>query len=365
MREIVLLDANTIWHRGFAEALAGEVCVTAVNPQVGWVPSLRREHDLVAPTIRVTLPRGWASGVAFLWQRILARLIWRLASSMPSPPVVVLTSPAYAPLAKLLEGRCPIVSYTADDYRSYEGWGGSAIVAKEQAIYERSALSLFVSEALRDRATQQFGLQPERTAISPNATEPRFAYRARDRLLVFDGRAAPIVGILGGLSDRLDLEAIASAISCPAIGTFLVAGPVDQDILARYPAFGNDKVLITGRLPHSEMHLYAAAMDLAIIPYARSNLNYYCSPMRLYDHLAAGAPIIALEGCDQIDKSAHPSVNIVRREDLVTTIETAISCGLGPRHEAPPDCFWQSRVKRAVAAIEKAVDDKLMPRQTE
>jgi len=269
-------------------------------------------------------------------------------------------SPSYAPLAVLLAGRFPLISYTADDYRSYAGWGWSSILNRERALYRCSDLSFFVSETLRDRAVEEFGLDYNRTAVSPNATEPRFAERGSETPYALKGRTAPIVGVLGGLSDRLDLDALAQAVASPAIPTFLVAGPVSTDILRRYPIFCTEKVVISGHIPHEEMHLYAATMDVAVIPYERTELNRHCSPIRFYDHLATGVPIIALEGCDQIDRSVERGVTVVRREDFVSAIEAVIAKGLSSPRQPPPDCFWQSRARMAVTAIEKTLDGPLV-----
>lgn len=362
MRSVILLDANTIWHRRLADALTSLVHLTVVNPRGGLIPSLHRSRDRGAMMIAATLPRGWASGTSFLGQRMLKWLIARDARGKSSPPVVVLTSPAYAPLAKMLPNSFPVVSYTADDYRNYDGWGGISVVKRERVICRRSALCIFVSETLRQRAIQEFELDPGRTIVSPNATEPRFADRECSRPLILKGRAKPVVGILGGLSGRLDLEALTGAVASPAVATFLVAGSADPKILERYPIFGSDKVVITGSVPHEDMHLFANAMDVAVIPYARSELNHHCSPMRLYDHLAAGVQIIALEGCDQIDRCANSNVTVVRPADLSTAVENVIASGLDKCREVLPDLFWDSRARQIVGAIENAVNETLMNR---
>jgi hypothetical protein len=357
MRSIIFLDTNTIWHRKFAEALAGQTDLVAINPRAGALPKVNATTTETMRVLDVVLPRGWATYTAMVGQRILARIVQKTAETLTDEPIIVLTSPAYAKLASLLKSRFKVVYYTADDYRSYTGWGGPSVVAKENALYQMASLSVFVSEALRKRAVLEAGINARQTLVSPNASETRFSDWNCERPLLLVDRDGPVVGILGGLSDRLNLDVLAQLVESKAVGTFLVAGPIASDVLRRYPVFGSSKMAVAGRVIHEDMHRYANAMDVAVIPYAKQPLNFHCSPMRLYDHLATGLPIFALEGCNQIDQSEYPALTVVPSQSFVETIETMILNGLGARLKAPKDCFWLSRAKRVVSTIERSIYD--------
>lgn len=345
-RPIIFLDANTVWHRRLAEALAETGPVLAINPKSGLWPRSRRSNERGLEQVTVDLPRGWASASAFIGQRILLRHVREEARSLGGDPIVMLTSPAYAPLAEWLSGAVPVVSYTADDYRGYAGWGGPKVALKERRVHRAAALSVFVSESLRERAVREFGLDYSRTFVSPNATERRFADLAEAVPLPEpERRRKPVVGLLGALTDRLDLELLAQAAASERVGTFLVAGPASKDIVERYPVFGSEKCIVTGFLDHAIMHRYALALDLALIAYTRTELNHHCSPMRLYDHLATRVPILALEGCDQIDRAATSGLQVVGRGDFIERLEKLIAAGLGHGTETQPEIFWDFRSK--------------------
>lgn len=355
-RPIIFVDANTVWHRRLAQALAESGPAVAVNPRGGIWPNTRRGTDGPLTEVAIDLPRGWASATAFLGQRLLYRQIHREARAIGGAPLVMLTSPAYAPLARLLAGEFPIVSYTADDYRSYSGWGGAAVAVKERQIHQLADLSVFVSESLRARAVGEFALDPARTCVSPNATEHRFAQRDPGALLPeLAGRPGPVVGIIGALTDRLDCAALAEVAASPKVGTFLVAGPAADDVRAQYPAFNSEKCVITGFLDHAQMHRYAQALDLALIPYARGALNHHCSPMRLYDHLATGVPILALSGCDQIDQGDWPGVEVTEPELFRCRAESLVDAGLPRPRNSRPDYFWDFRSSALRDVLEKAI----------
>lgn len=352
-RPIIFLDANTIWHRRIAEALAKKVPLVAINPVSGVIPKRVAQREDGLDVVEVTLPRGWASTTAFIGQRILHRVVKRVAAQLEGTPYVVLSSPAYAPIAASLAENFPIVSYTADDYRGYSGWGGDRVKENERRIHALASLSVFVSSALRDRAINEFGLMRARTLVCPNATEARFAQRDVPMPEELRDRPRPIVGVLGGLSERLDLDLVAQVAALPSVGTFLVAGPVDETILDLYPVLRNSSVVITGRLPHSDMHRYALTMDAGLIPYARTQLNYCCSPMRLFDHTVTGVSIFAAAGCHQIDNGTFDNVVVAEGHVIAGKLELALRQGLGMRQFAPEGYFWDDRAKLLIDALER------------
>jgi hypothetical protein len=73
-----------------------------------------------------------------------------------------------------------------------------------------------------------------------------------------------------------------------------------------------------------------AGIDIAVIPYARSDFNHFCSPMRLWDHLAIGQPILATDACDQVAR--QPGVILVPPGgDLDRAIRSAKTEAIGGR----------------------------------
>ena len=360
-RGIVFVDANTIWHRRLAEAM-GRIRATIAFEPAGALsprPTRTRCAPREASFVTVTLLRGWASGTAFLGQRRLAAMIAKAAGKLGGSAAVVLTSPKYRLLARLLAGRFPLVYYCADDFREYEGWGGQRIAEAEAEMATAAQLSVFVSDALRERALKEYGISGEHALTSPNATEPHFlaaGSEAGPGHLPVPARR-PVLGVLGALTGRLDLSLMRQAAEIDAVGTLLVAGDVDE-ALRRQEGWisAHPKVQITGRLPHGVMHRYALAMDAALIPYGRTTLNYFCSPMRLFDHLASGAPVLASDACDQINRLRLDAVTVASAPELPEIARKALrnlSDGRRRAAEPPGGLLWSDRARRLAVAIDR------------
>jgi glycosyltransferase involved in cell wall biosynthesis len=52
------------------------------------------------------------------------------------------------------------------------------------------------------------------------------------------------------------------------------------------------RVIITGAVPHDQVPSYLAAMDIAVAPYS-AQPDFYFSPLKVVEYLAAGLPVVA------------------------------------------------------------------------
>lgn len=318
---IAFLDTNTIWRRKFAEAVARRHPETLLcAPRV---PG-RGTADDSAGAWRISLPPGWASRLAPLTMPYLAgRLAARARGRGERLDRLFLTSFHYLGAARAVGASTEIFYYCSDDYRSYAGWGGAANIARERELCLRSTCAIFVSEALRRRAVCEYGLEEARTLVLPNASEQRFA----EAVPVPPALAAlpgPVFGTVGVFNARIDYRFLLDVARRDEVGSLALVGPIgdvgDQrgllDELAALP-----KVRLFGAQPHEDLHGWMAGLDVGVIPYAAGPLNHFCSPMRLYDHLAVGHPILATDACAQV--TARRDIFVAKGPDLGQAIRQA------------------------------------------
>jgi glycosyltransferase involved in cell wall biosynthesis len=161
---------------------------------------------------------------------------------------------------------------------------------------------------LLDRVDDVFAVSPaalvlkrrhvgERAVPMPMAIDPEpliEASRSRQTPPELRGLPRPLVGFGGALSKRIDW-ALLRAILRRRLGTLLLVGPA-VDVEAEQ---GIAELVETGpavwlghRGPEQAPH-YLAAFDVGLIPYERSPFNLGSNPVKFYEYLAAGIPIVS------------------------------------------------------------------------
>lgn len=195
----------------------------------------------------------------------------------------------------------------------------NAPLSLEQATYRGTALAelasvaegrtlrgadavLTVSAALRDYVIG-LGVQPDRTMVMPNGVDsdlfapaPRDA-RVRTRWGIGDG---PVLGFVGGLRPWHGVRAFAPLIERlagkhPGLQLVIAGdGPLRQDIAADLAARRLDgHVVCTGALSHEEVPGLIREFDIALAPYEDTEHLFYFSPLKLFEYMGCGVPVIA------------------------------------------------------------------------
>ena len=107
----------------------------------------------------------------------------------------------------------------------------------------------------------------------------------------------PRVGLVGRLNDRLDWELIEALchrrpdLSVVLVGPVYEAGPDTRGALARLAGVANFRHL--EGIPEDDMPRWVAAFDVCLIPYRRTPATLDINPLKLYQSLAAGRPVVS------------------------------------------------------------------------
>lgn len=303
---LAVADINAIWRIKPFVALSRFLPVAGLSPRRCFAP----DPDCLTMSspgmsiLRIGLPPGWASRLAPLVAGSLLRRIRSVGASG-----LFVTSPHYLSLARLAAKEMPVYYYCSDDYSTYAGWGGEAVEAAETELMTHCRRSFFVSRFLAEKAVHILGTDPSHVEVSPNATEDEFFQNRQisvdsEMAAILGGCRPPVLGVIGAINERLDFELLLACANQPEVGTLLLVGPVAFGIRSTSwkAVASHPKVILSGARPHREIPAWMRAIDVALIPYAKSPLNRACSPMRLFDHLASGKPIVATSACAQIEE---------------------------------------------------------------
>lgn len=170
--------------------------------------------------------------------------------------------------------------------------------AAERFVFHRARLIVAVSTVLRDTVVAD-GIPPERVLTLPNAADPeRFrpeisgaAVRARHGL---DG--ARVVGFTGAFFPWHGVGFLLDALSgllreMPDAAALLVGdGPERGALEERVRREGlEERVRFAGWIGHDKLPEHVAAFDVAVMP----DSNEYGSPMKIYEYMSMGKPVVA------------------------------------------------------------------------
>jgi glycosyltransferase involved in cell wall biosynthesis len=163
---------------------------------------------------------------------------------------------------------------------------------REQSVLESADLRVAVSAELAARL-------PAPTAVVPNGVDAELFADLPERAEArrrFDLPAERrVIGFVGGLRPWHGVETAIEALPAADDVVLAVAGDGPQrGALERLAAERGvaERVRWLGRLPHEDVPAFLAALDVAVLPYPALD-GFAFSPLKLYEYLAAGVPVVA------------------------------------------------------------------------
>ena len=257
--------------------------------------------EQVAPGVRARkalniLPWGAAHRLpnALNWA-ITTRLLRRIAARFPQPVVLWIYDPRGARMA----GSCGeefAVYDCVDDYAEQ-----TTSVRRREFIAEcdrtaalRSRLVFATSRTIYERHR----LVNSETHLVPNAGDYEHFVRAADRSIAAPevaGLRSPVIGFAGNfLASKVDFGLLRQVAQTQREWALLLIGPSAPETVGALEGLAQlPNVLWLGPKPYAELPRYIAAFDVGLIPYLSNAYTRSCFPLKLYEYLAAGKPVVA------------------------------------------------------------------------
>ncbi len=293
---------------------AGAAFPASPHAQLLRPAGLRREY----PTTIGGVERACAS-----FDRAARRASQRMGLAQPA---VIVANPLLAGFAEF-DWAGPVSFFATDDWLAYEPqrrWW-PAYEESFARVRERGRRVAAVSTAALERIAPTGP-----SAVIPNGIDPDEWLGAAAAPSWTSGIGRPLLVYAGTLDSRLDVAALLElADRMPNAHIELVGPLLDPPHLEPLRAAGN--VEIRPPLARAEVIGLIRSADAGLVPHRDNDLTRAMSPLKLYEYLAAGLPVVAADLAPVRDIDA--SVMLVRAgEPYAPAVEAALARGRTDEH---------------------------------
>ncbi|MEW6723976.1 MAG: glycosyltransferase [Bacillota bacterium] len=199
-------------------------------------------------------------------------------------PLVLLYSHApHAVLARTIGADVSVFLYLDESVDEFALMSEPTRIALQQAD-----LVITVSQRMNSRLP----VQPHRSIVLRNAVDPdRFTPRSADTVRPPELRplTGPIVGFHGSLQSWVDQNLVAELARRRPDWNLVIVGPVYVPVhRLRLP-----NIHLLGARPFEEVPNYVRCFDTGLIPFEVRHMTDSCSPIKMYEYMAAEVPVVA------------------------------------------------------------------------
>ncbi|MHB1177146.1 MAG: glycosyltransferase [Daejeonella sp.] len=104
----------------------------------------------------------------------------------------------------------------------------------------------------------------------------------------------PVIGYVGTIERRIDYDLLKAVIENNKDKTFVFTGPVSDEYVPEWFK-NNANVVLTGSIPYEEIPSLIKGFDIAIIPFKKDKISATIFPLKLFEYLGAGKPVVATD----------------------------------------------------------------------
>ncbi|HWI54910.1 MAG TPA: glycosyltransferase, partial [Desulfobacteria bacterium] len=263
-------------------------------------------------------------------------------------PVIWTYMPNSGDLVDKLGDRKLLVYDCVDEHSEYTGFiNKETMTLMEQQLMQKCDLVFVTAKGLYESKKNY----AKEIYFSPNAANVELFMKAQDPKTQVPQEAAsitkPIVGFVGVIQDWIDLDLVKKAALTYKGYSFVMVGPVAAGVdVSELKALPN--VYFLGRKDVKELPSYIKAFDVCINPFKLNELTDKVSPLKFYEYLASGKPIVSVDmpgvsNFSDVVEVAADAEEFVRLIDVAIKTESADK--LASRLARARENSWESRVE--------------------
>ncbi|MBD1391854.1 glycosyltransferase family protein [Mucilaginibacter glaciei] len=159
--------------------------------------------------------------------------------------------------------------------------------------------------------TNKKALVNKHSYFVPNAANLSHSQKALDPNLpesaIFNGIKKPVIGYLGAIERRIDYEMMNQVLAMNTDKSFVFVGPVD-DYYIKEGDFEAPNLSLPGAIPYDQMPAILKGFDIGIIPFKKDDVSNNIFPLKLFEYMGAGKPVVATNFNEDLKNFTFDSV---------------------------------------------------------
>ncbi len=180
------------------------------------------------------------------------------------------------------------VVYDCMDHHGGFDNNAACILEAEEALIRDAELVIVTSTWLE----QEVAANARATAMIRNAGEYDF-FSAAPADVFRDPRGRKVIGYYGAIAEWFDLDLVRSVATAHPDTLVLLVGNDTAGAAAALADLPN--VELTGEVPYARLPYYLHGFDVALLPFKVIPLTLATNPVKVYEYLAAGTPVVTVD----------------------------------------------------------------------
>lgn len=317
-RDIICLstqDWNDVWTRKqrfmrqfarqgnrvlYVETQASLISLGLIRSDIGrawrWCSGPRLvEPNLHVATLPLVLPLFQMSlAINRLNNAVLAPLLRHWMATLQFRHPILWTYTPYSESLVGSLGESLAIYDCVDEFAASRGMVTREVVEEqERRLLKKVAVTVVTHEALQ-RSKRGAGGPVH---LIPNGAEVDHFGKAAAAGTVaapsVDRLPRPVVGFIGSVQYWIDFDLMRFLATSRPGWSFVMVGPIGR-LAAVSKVADLPNVHLLGRQPYAEMPSYVKAFDVCLNPYVVDDVAAHCSPLKLYEYLASGKPVVSV-----------------------------------------------------------------------
>ncbi len=263
------------------------------------------------------------------------------------------------------------INYTSQSplYRKRSKIMKPLAVFTDKYVFRKTMVFSAVSSKLQEDLKLQYSVPDNKIIMTPNAADPEkfnMNRNALGKIGRINLKDKHVIGFVGGFYPWHGVQFLIDAYSevikqYPNVVLLLIGDGPERGAIENYIENNklSDSIILLGRIAHEKLPDYIATFDAGIMP----DSNDYGSPMKIFEYMAQGCPVIAPDYgpiLDVVQDGVHGFV--FKKKDKMSLVEALVNITRGQvdlegirrncRTLIEEDRNWGNNARMVVQAVE-------------